>query len=66
MLRKSTNRLPGNQHIQLEIQKTSEGDLSTESEEFTTTPKERKEAEQAGQEALEEPEEDIKHSSKCK
>lgn len=53
MLQKSTNILLGNQHIQLEVQKTSEGDLPTEADELTATPKYTIEAEQASQEASE-------------
>lgn len=65
MPQKSVNRLPDNQHIQLEVQKTSEGDLHTEAGELTATPKYTKKADPAGQEVSEEPEENIKPKSRC-
>lgn len=65
MPQKLVNRLPDNQHIQQEVQKPSEGDLHTEAGELTATPKYTKKADPAGQEASEEPEENIKPKSKC-
>lgn len=39
MPQKLVNRLPDNQHIQLAVQKTSEGDLHTEAGELLSIPK---------------------------